>query len=1229
MTIPVVCPHCDSTFQLAPDLAGKAMRCPNPDCREVFTVAAAGPPPLPPPPLPTSKDVGSVMRVLDTQPFERIETSPFTVIPEADPDGVGLPAVTAARLEAARSAPPPKRPQVQLDPFTVIPEADPDGGLPAVTASLLSPAAKVPTAARLPAPPKPKPAAPVGPKEKVWSGDAPPAAKPTAPAAKPPTADEFADDEPGFTRTKRRKTPRGRGLLIGAVSAVVLVGLVGGFLWLQYVAKSEDRAREAAETAYKDANYPFAKTQYEGLVAAYPTSKRVEEYQFFTALSGLRAQVGSVGLKDDPTPARAAFDAFVAEWGANPLAQPESGFGGDLYDAGKRLADGTADHGDAKLKSFRDDRAKNAVDLALVKPVAESGLALLPGVDKFRDKSAGPLDGQRARFDGLIKGVEAEEKRLAVLAPFRSLPEDPTAARITDFQTALTDNKLDADDEALRLLADAEREYWKRIGYTAATVPAPPPAADGPAPVLLSVAPADRPEPRPTPGAGVAFAVARGVLFALDLDTGRPRWGARVAPPTADPQALDLPTRLAVGGSEWALVASEADGKNTLSARVVETGQVVWQQPLDAPAAGRAVVAAGRVYLPLRDPLGTVAEFDIASGGRTGSVQLRQPVGAGIAVAPGGKPGQVHLFIPGDAKRVFVFEVGREDAVGRRLPPRPVKALLTDHPKDSLRCEPVVSTTADGDGERTLLLCQGDAPTVMKVRAFSLPPASAWADAAATPADPPAARPSELNLKGWAWSPPASDGERLLLATDAPAVYGYGLHQPGTDDRPLFQLPGPAPAADQEGVNRSQVVAADEDGCWVMLAGQLQRLAVKVDPLAGLTLAPAGTPVTVGQPLHRPQAVGGRAVVVTRLGQAGAVQATAFDLLDGRVLWQRRLGLLPAGPAVASSAGAVLADEDGSVYLLPDGTTTATPLAAPFPTADGKAVSVTAGDGAVWVLAVGTKPESRQLRARRVFEGKLTDDRTLPLPEQLAGAPVGFGPAVLVPLANGILYRLTPGADKLDVGPPWRGSVQQEGAACFLGAVGPDEFVATDGANKWLHWKWAAGEKADKLAGPYAAAEPLAAAPVRLDMPVGPRFVAADVKGAVGLYEPGRLTTPVKRWAAESGLPPGKPADRLLITGGRVVACFDRRILVGLDPEADQPAWTVEAATADAGELAGWRADGAKVVATDLAGRVLVIDAATGKQVGEVPACGPPAAAPQAAGLVVYTDGTAGRVVVP
>jgi hypothetical protein len=351
------------------------------------------------------------------------------------------------------------------------------------------------------------------------------------------------------------------------------------------------------------------------------------------------------------------------------------------------------------------------------------------------------------------------------------------------------------------------------------------------------------------------------------------------------------------------------------------------------------------------------------------------------------------------------------------------------------------------------------------------------------------------------------------------------------------------------------------------------------------------------------------------------------------VRWQRQLGLTPAGPAVATGAGAVLADEDGAVYLLPEAATAATALAPPYPSPDGKAVTVAAGDGAVWVLAAGLKPDARQLRVRRVADGKLTDDRAVPLPAGFAGPPVALGPDVLLPLGDGSVWRLAPGAAKLEAGPRWAGTLGLESATCSLNPVAAGEFLATDGANRWLHWKWPAGSRPEKVAGPYSAADPLAAAPVRLDTPDGPRLLAVDVKGVVGLYDPAKLTAPVKRWTAENGVPAGKPTDRPLVVstpaGPRAVVAIDRRLLVAIDPAADAVAWTWEA-PAEAGELAGWRVEGARVVATDLTGRVGLIDAATGKQLGEVPATGGAAAAVgQAAGVVVYQDGTAGRVKLP
>src|SRR5438105_9696717 len=74
MHITVLCPHCQSRFQIEPSLRGKRMRCPNPICRMIFEVreeersAPPAPPKLEgPPPARNpviSGNVGEVVPVL-------------------------------------------------------------------------------------------------------------------------------------------------------------------------------------------------------------------------------------------------------------------------------------------------------------------------------------------------------------------------------------------------------------------------------------------------------------------------------------------------------------------------------------------------------------------------------------------------------------------------------------------------------------------------------------------------------------------------------------------------------------------------------------------------------------------------------------------------------------------------------------------------------------------------------------------------------------------------------------------------------------------------------------------------------------------------------------------------------------------------------------------------------------------------------------------------------------
>jgi outer membrane protein assembly factor BamB len=1235
VTIPVDCPHCETRFQLSPELIGKSMRCP--ECREVFVVQSAATPVEVPPTVLSTEFVEEP--VSDERPFERVETDDFArpepVREDLAPDPVHNPPTLVPFDDPVNNpptlAPLPDDPQ---NPPTLMPLPDD-----------VRSAKSIPTAKSLPT----APLVP-GPREVAWSGAAPPPAGP----ARAPSASLDDDDQPFIRRRRRRTWPK--LVLAGVAFALIVSFAATGIGVYRYVRISESNLAQEAEDAYKDGNYPVAQKKYEELLERFGDGSNGDKYRFFAGLSGTQAAVGAVTARENPGPALKAFHQFVGEYGESPLAQPETGYGADVVQAGRRLAETVGDHAGDKLKSFRDDR-KKLDDLTAAEQAVGVGRRLLDVLEKFRDKEAGDFASLRGRYDGLEKSFAAERHRLDVLAPFRDLASDPSSTRIEEFQTALKDNKLTDDREALDMLRDAEREFIKRLIYTGKWIPPRAAPEDPLRPVLFAAPVAGSPDPRAAPGVtpDVAFAVARGVLYALDAETGRLLWGARVAPPTADPRAVDLPTRVPIGGgaADVVLVAGEVAGRPGLTARVARTGDPVWHQPLEALPAARPVVVGGRIYLPLKDPFGKVVEFDTNTGARSGEFSLRQPVGAGLAVLPGAEPGLNYLFVPGDTRRVFVFEVGRKDAGGNQLQPRCARVLLTEHPRDSLRGEPVLVTPADEHGPRFLILAQTDGPQSMKLRAFPLPPPEGLAGAGDGPAEEATPRAAEVSVPGWAWFSPQSNGERVVLSTDAGAFLAFGVNQAGNADAPLFTLPTPRPAGEQDAVARSQVVTAEEDAYWAVLGGQLVRLRTAVDPASGLRIVPQGSGRPVGEPVNRPQVLPGMGlgVVVARPAGSANVQAVGFDLQTGQVRWQRRLGVTPGGPPVVAAGGdgpCVVADEDGGVYAVSPvaaggaGTGAAADVVArPFAELAGRAVVVGSADGkTAWVLAPEADNNGRRLRVRCVTGGRLTADAVVPLADEPAGRPVALGESVLVPLANGYVYRFAPGDRQLEVGPLWRGDAGGEKPECFLTPLAGDEFLATDGGRRFLRWRWPAGAKAEKTGGPWEAKAPIAVPPAA----VGPRFASLDAAGVVFLFDADKSgPDPVRRWRGgdKSPIPAGRPTDRptTLTAGGRTLLIYavDRRHLVAIDPDKPEPAWVArDLAPAEAGGLTGWVAAGGRVIATDQTGRVVALEAGTGKELTRVPA--PPAgtvavapAVPLGSGLalLILEDGSAATVPLP
>lgn len=1202
--LPVECPHCEATFQLDPDTLGKVIRCP--ECRQAFTATATKAPPVPvesapvaipsPTSLPTPagrvEEFVSVFDLSVRRPYERVESDAVHLVPEGDA---------------------PRRPVAPVRIKVAAKPADDD----------------IPTLAPIA---KSKPA-PAGPKEIAWSGDAPPAARgtpagraltvPQSRANAPEEGDDDDEEQELFVRRKRRRRSWGKIIFLGFLAAVVGSTLVGGLGLWRYYAVAESRLHDGAKLAFEEGNFPVAQQKYELLLVEYPGSTDTDRYRFFAALAETHNALGGVMVRENPTPAREAFTRFTTEFAQSPLAMPESGYGAEIVQLGRKLVDVLADHAGDRLTAFKLDRKKLTELDATAEGVAVAE-ALIPTVDKFRDKTAVTLDTQRKRLTDLTAAVAVERHRLSVLAPFRTLSDDPTALRIEDFQAALKANALSTDAEAVAMLAAAEASLQKLIGYLGKRVPSGIPPADLAPPVLFSSRVGAPPKPTDGVVAGavgdVVFGVARGVVYALDAATGAQLWGTRIAAPTADLRAVDQPVRVTMGDQDWVLVAGDIGGKPGLTARLARTGEPVWYQPLEAPPAGRPVVSGGRVYLPLRDATGTVAEFETASGARTGELTLRQPVGAGLSLLPTGRTGANLLVVPGDMKRVFLFELGREDADGQRLPPRCVRVLLTDHPRDSLRGEVAVIAPGDEAGPRYLVLTQTDGPTAMKLRAFAVPkPDEIVAAGAAGPVST-SDKPSEVAVAGWSWFPAVSDGERLVLASDAGAFFALGVNQIGNADAPLFTLPAPKAPAEQDGVARSVVVQVEEDAYWVVLAGRLTRLRTAVDPVQGLRIVAQGPGQLVGEPLHRAELrpAANLGVVVCRSPGAASVQAVAFDLGTGSVRWIRRLGVAPAGPPVALAGNrALVIDEDGGVSSVNTSPTrtgpsvVAEPVASPYAESTGKSGYAASADGqTVWVVTPEADKAGRRVRLRNLVGGKLQTDVVVPLPDQLAGPPVVLGPAVLLPLVNGYVYRFGPGDGQLMVGPQWRGDGGAGELQCLLGPHGPDEFFATDGGRKFIRWKWPLdpAAKPAMLVGSWELTTKIALPPLAFDTGSGPMVAVADAGGTLFTFDANKVADPLRRWRGtpDGPIPLGRPTLRLTAVptaaGLRLVYGVAERSLVGIDPDRAAPAWVaVKLIDESAGELLGFTVAGEEVFATDPTGRVIVLNAATGDRQAELP----------------------------
>lgn len=1080
-------------------------------------------------------------------------------------------------------------------------------------------------------------------REVLWSEDADLPPGPVSPPRSGSAHYEEVEEPFEPVVRRRKKSNRGPLILIGMTILVVLIS--GAALLFVFVNQkdSEDNLVQLAETQYKDAKYAEAAKSFDELVAKFPGSDKIEKYRFFADLSTLQVVVRSVTNRENPRPAVDKLRAFLDARKDSPFTKPDA-YGHDLFDAGKKLGDDVIGHAEDQIKEYASDRSKTA-GLTRAEDMLGVGRELLVMLGPVRSKEDS-VDGLVKGLDKVKAGIDSERHRLEVIAQVEKILSDPSDGAIEEAKRVLLAEKLADDPAGQKLVQDAEGNFLRRVRYDPdpAAPRALPPASTA---SLLFAAPVG-PSPVPARGPGddpptVFLGIARGILYAFDEDTSELLWAARVGPDVFDPPVIAR-VDLTDGPTDLVVVASNVAGLPAVAGYVLRTGEPRWEQPLPAPAAGPAAVVGNRAFVPLRDKAGTVFVFDLTTGGRIGKMTLGQPAAWVV-----NRPGTGQLYVAAESRRIYEFDVdaGRDSG---NLRPRCVRVMPTEHLAGTLRTPPVIlGPPGDEPAPRWFVLCQADGQS-MKLRTFALPPI------VNLPADaPPILEPLplavELSLPGWVRFPPISDGERLAAVTDTGQFRVFGINQPGNKDAALFPYPHPTlPTPPADTPIPGLAVPAEDGAFWVLGGGILQKFRLALRPNLGYAVVPTGQPTPIYNPTQPIQLNPRRdtAFFVVQSPHSGGCRAIAMRLRDGKFLWQRQLGVVPSSDPVLIAGGVVLVDADGGVVAVPpEGAAAArgvtrTPagwvVAMTPPAASGPTAMITAADGkTVFTVTPGGTGDATKWVIRRATGGKVDHTGTVTAPAALAGRPGVINGTLLLPAADGFVYRLVLGdgrlkPDALIQGPPWADR-RLSNPQCYLTVVGEDTFLTSDGGRRMSRWAWPAGGSWADGNGRWEVRERIATPPLLLPSVGGrpARLLVGDATGGVWLYSLDRGDPPIRRWlpGRTALLPAGKVSEFATQTdaAGRqmVVYTVNRKRLVCIDVDRDDLRWVTEPGgeTSDVVGSAQPAGDG-RWLSTDLTGRVTIYDGETGRAVA-VKEVGLPGAVPATAAVFIGD----GRAVVP
>lgn len=940
--------------------------------------------------------------------------------------------------------------------------------------------------------------------------------------------------------------------------------------------ESENDRRLLAEKAYEELRFADAAHAFYKLQGDYPHSQHLAAYRFLADLSTSRDF--AYARPEEPGETMRALERllkFVAENRRHPLFKK---YQGDVGATFVKLAE--------ELTGWAE--RNHEADLLTQTRVAlqAAGQLALP-----------PLAASRKRQleNGLImvqKGIEDWIQRRDILAVLAGLKK--SSGNVVERALALVRREardrpeLIKDEEILKLLAELPAVQLAGVKYVHSGERRPPPAGEENMPSLLVTRPV-REEPAPVTDANPpVFALARGVLYALEPKRGEPRWARRVGQETTQlPQALPatatLPARLLI----------LASGRNTLSLVAADSGQILWEHALSGPCWGQPLLIDGRALLALGN--GRIEEIDLNSGRLLGWYDVGQPLtGYGVWQA-----GTRLAYFPADSFCIYALDLDRRNCAG---------LSYTGHPPGTLRGPPLLFSASFDPGKQgslpsgVLVLTQAETLNRVRLRevAIPFPPARTppLAETAGTSCLPDAQQP-----RGWSWTGPYPQGDRLVLVTDAGHLSVYGVRKAGSRDGPLYQQVTTTVLTRQAGGGiPAQVLQARGDSFWVLVNGQLHRYEMSLFPDRGLDLRLRWQRNDfLGTPLHavqsRPLEMDPLFYLTTEIGNTR--QVLALDSGNGVTHWQRKLGLIPAGPPMRVGERLVVLDQDGDVLVLDPSrwpadqapawlegaNLTVGRLASPgqplhvFPRPGSKSLTV--------LYASSAASEGELVLADLQVAGEVKSVlHHLKLGEALRGTPA-LGPAALVaPLADGTLARHTLPSTAPAAGPRWRAVHADADAIGHVLWIEGDEYLVTDGSRGLIRLRWREGQMADqrqRLELPARLSTAPLLLPATKDQPA--RVVVTTADGTVTLLRVDTLEL-LRRWHLKGNLTAG-PAVR----GQGVVCVIDQRRLIWLNPDRTEPLWEYASPSRIVGvpeEFAG------ELLVADLAGWFVPLSTRTG-----------------------------------